>query len=675
MTRHAFLFLILTAGVMTGAAFSQQLMPRPASLVALNSSPVPIDSSFTVSIEQGKDARVERAVQRFIRRLAAQTGIPFTGNRVTTEKGTLTIRCVDPAAGRIQQAIEDESYTLTSQSGEIRIASNTYYGMLRSLETLLQLIEVGPNEFQVPAVEINDTPRFPWRGLLIDACRHWMPLEVIKRNIDGLAMVKMNVLHWHLSEDQGFRVESKVYPKLHLMGSEGNYYTQEQIKEVIDYAAERGIRVVPEFDIPGHTTAWFVGHPELASAPGPYTIERKWGIHDPTMDPTREEVYTFLDRFIGEMVQLFPDAYFHIGGDEVTGKQWDANPLIQNFMKKNNLPDNHALQAYFNKRILAILQKYNRKMIGWDEIFHPDLPKDIVIHSWRGQKSLAESSRKGYQGILSHGYYLDHIRPASFHYVVDPIDSTISAMSREEQSRILGGEACMWAEYVSYETIDSRIWPRTAAIAERFWSPASVKDIDDMYARLDVMTQRLEWAGLTHRTSYRTMLERLTGGRPIQPLKILADVVEPVKVYQRGRTRPHTSLTPLNRLVDAARPESDTARIFAGLIEKLQNGSITQDQKNSLRFMLLKWRDNDAVLQPYFVNNGLMPVESQLSTDLANAARVGLRLLEVKETGKNLSSTEKSNFKSQLDEAEKQKGALLLMVVPPVKRLFEDIVK
>lgn len=675
MTTYGFLLSILAAGFMTSSAASQQLMPRPASVVLVSLPAVPIDSSFTVHIAQGRDARVERAVQRFVKRLALQTAIPFTGNRITDEKGTLTIRCEDPATGRVQQAIEDESYTITSGSGEIKVAAKTYYGLLRAIETLLQLVEIGPDEFQVPALQISDAPRFPWRGLLIDACRHWMPVEVIKRNIDGLAMVKMNVLHWHLSEDQGFRVESKVYPKLHEMGSEGNYYTQDQIREVVEYAAERGIRVVPEFDIPGHTTAWFVGYPELASAPGPYTIERKWGIHDPTMDPTREDVYTFLDRFIGEMVPLFPDHYFHIGGDEVTGKQWDANPSIQEFMKKNNHPDNHALQAYFNRRILAILQKYNKKMIGWDEIFHPDLPKDIVIHSWRGQKSLAESSRRGYQGILSYGYYLDHIRPASFHYAVDPIDSTIATLSREEQSRILGGEACMWAEYVSYETIDSRIWPRTAAIAERLWSPASVKDIDDMYARLDIMTQRLEWAGLTHRSSYHIMLERLTGGKPVEPLKVLADVVEPVKGYQRGRTRPHTSLTPLNRLVDAARPESDTARVFSGWVDKLLSGSITEAQRNSLRNMLRRWRDNDAILQPYFVNNGLMPVESQLSIDLADIGRIGLRLLEVRDSGKSLSATEQSTFKSLLEEAEKQKGALLIMVAPPVKRLYEAMLK
>src|SRR5678816_3175249 len=192
---------------------------------------------------------------------------------------------------------------------------------------------------------------------MIDVARHFQTMEVLKRNLDGMAAVKMNVFHWHLSEDQGFRIESKKFPKLHQLGSDGNYFTQEQVKEIIAYARDRGIRVVPEFDIPGHSTSWLVGHPELGSAPGPYSIERRAGIFEPALDPTRDEVYKFLDTFLGEMAALFPDAYLHIGGDENEGKQWDRNPKIQAFMKEKGIKNNHALQAYFNTRLLKILQK------------------------------------------------------------------------------------------------------------------------------------------------------------------------------------------------------------------------------------------------------------------------------------------------------------------------------
>ena len=211
---------------------------------------------------------------------------------------------------------------------------------MRGLETFLQLVQITSDGFAVPAIAIQDKPRFPWRGLMIDVGRHFIPLEVLKRNLDGMAAVKMNVFHWHLSENQGFRVESKRFPKLQEMGSDGLYYTQDQVRDLIAYARDRGIRVVPEFDMPGHSTAWFVGYPELASAPGPYQIERKWGVFDPAMDPTQERTYKFLDEFIGEMAKLFPDQFFHIGGDEVNGKQWDANPKIQAFMHAHELKNN-----------------------------------------------------------------------------------------------------------------------------------------------------------------------------------------------------------------------------------------------------------------------------------------------------------------------------------------------
>ncbi len=172
---------------------------------------------------------------------------------------------------------------------------------------------------------------------MFDVGRHFIPLDVLRRNVDGMEAVKMNVFHWHLSENQGFRIESKKFPKLQEQGSDNLYYTQDEVRDFIAYARERGIRVVPEFDMPGHSTAWFVGYPELASGPGPYQIERKWGVMDPAMDPTNEKTYKFLDEFIGEMAKVFPDHFFHIGGDEVNGKQWDANPKIQEFKKAHNI--------------------------------------------------------------------------------------------------------------------------------------------------------------------------------------------------------------------------------------------------------------------------------------------------------------------------------------------------
>jgi hexosaminidase len=342
---------------------------------------------------------------------------------------------------------------------------------------------------------------------LIDVCRHWIPLEVVKRNIDGMAALKLNVLHLHLTEYQGFRIESKKYPRLHELGSDGLYYTQEEAREIVAYARARGIRIVPEFDMPGHATSWFVGYPELASAPGAYKIERKWGVFDPAIDPTRAEVYEFIDNFIGEMAEIFPDAYMHIGGDEVSGKHWKNNPQIQAFMREKNLTDTRALQAYFNQRLSKILEKHGKRMIGWDEVLHPDLPQTTVVQSWRGQKSLAEAAKKGYSGILSSGYYLDHLLTAERHYMVDPLNAN-NGLSEQEAARILGGEACMWGEEVDAENIDSRIWTRLPAIAERLWSPRNVTDVRDMYRRLDAVSLRLEELGLSHRSACGETLEQ-----------------------------------------------------------------------------------------------------------------------------------------------------------------------
>ena len=316
---------------------------------------------------------------------------------------TLTVT-VDGPGEAIQGPDENESYSLEVTPSAAHLKAPTVVGAIHGLETFLQLVQNdGTNHFLL-AVSIEDSPRFRWRGLMIDVSRHFQPIEVIKRTLDGMAAVKMNVFHWHLSDDQGFRIESKVFPKLTGMGSDGLFYTQDQAREIVAYARERGIRVVPEFDIPGHAQSWMVGYPDLASGTGPdyggpYQIERQYGIFDPVMDPTRDSTYKFLDRFIGEMAEIFPDPYMHIGGDENNGVQWKDNPRIQEFAKKHDLKDTAALQTYFNQQLFPILKKHGKRMIGWDEIYAPGLSKDAMIQSWRGFDSLAATAKDGYSGI------------------------------------------------------------------------------------------------------------------------------------------------------------------------------------------------------------------------------------------------------------------------------------
>jgi hexosaminidase len=639
------------AGLLVAAAtiLSAQpsLMPWPAK-IDMGQGSLAIGSTIRVALTGYSEPRLQNAARRLGEIVA--DGSP----------ATLIVRC-EHASAPVQQPGEDESYHLEITSQQALLTAANPLGVMRGLETFRQLIVSTPQGLEAPVVDIQDHPRFPWRGLHLDVSRHWMPIEVVKRNLDGMATVKLNVFHWHLSDDQGFRVQSQRFPKLQQLGSDGLYYTQEQVRDVIAYARDRGIRVVPEFDIPGHTTSWLAGYPELASAPGPYQIERNWGVFDPTMDPTRESTYQFLDAFIAEMAALFPDPFFHIGGDEVTGKQWKDSVRVRAFMRRNHLKSTEELQAYFNRRLQKVVAKYGKRMEGWDEILDPDLPKEIVIQSWRGQKSLAESARHGFSSILSAGYYLDHMEPASTLYAVDPLAGDAAALTDDEKSRILGGEIAMWGEFVSPENVDSRIWPRAAAIAERLWSPSNVRDIASMYRRLDDVSQQLDRLGLTHRSSYLPMLERLASGDPVEPLKTLADVLQPATFGQRIRTHRYTQLTPLDRLTDAARPESETARNFAALVDRMD--------REQIRIWLTRWRDNDAQLQPTLKKSPLLKEDIPVSEDLTHLAAVGLQALDYADRGERPPDAWLAQQRAFLETFKKPQAELRFAIAPAIERL------
>jgi hexosaminidase len=651
---------------------SLHLMPRPAT-VKTGSGQLVIDTSFSVGVPTNPDPHLRKTVSIFLNDLRRHTGALALDFSVTESATAQLLVSSDHASKEVAELGEDESYTLEVTSSGAKLNAPTTLGVMRGLQTFLQLMQISPQGFAVPAVSIQDKPRFPWRGLMIDSARHFMPVEVLKRNLDGMAALKLNVFHWHLSENQGFRIESKKLPKLHEMGSDGLYYTQAEAREIIAYARDRGIRVVPEFDMPGHSTAWFVGYPDLASGPGPYSIERKWGVFDPAMDPTRESTYKFLDQFIGEMTALFPDQYFHIGGDEVNGKQWDANQKIQQFMHAHGLKSNADLQAYFNTRVQKIVAKHGKYMEGWDEILRPDLPKSIVIQSWRGQKSLADAAQQGYRGLLSSGYYLDLMNSASSHYAVDPFGDAAASLSDAEKQKILGGEACMWAEYVSPENVDSRVWPRMAAIAERLWSPQDVKDVHSMYERLGEISVWLDAYGLTHNTNHDLMLRRMAGSDDIAALRTLTSVVEPVKGYARSglATSEPTALTPLNRVIDAAWPESEAARQLSTLVDALVSGQLKPGTEVRIRAMLTKWRDNDEKLRPLAEKSSLVQEVAPISQNLSALSIAGLQALDYLDRGEKAPDAWKTQRLALAQQAIQPKAQLLLMVAPPIQKLIQ----
>jgi hexosaminidase len=675
------LLLVVVLEFLVGLPVSAQtadqlnLLPVPSTVQA-GTGQLPITQSFSVAIEGYKDPRLQRAAVRFLRDVTLRTGL-FVGAEIAEgSKATLVIHA-DHASKAVQELGEDESYVLDVSAAGAKLTAPNSLGIMHGLQTLLQLIEITPAGFDVPAVHIEDSPRFPWRGLMIDVSRHFIYMDTLKRNVDAMAVVKMNVLHLHLSDDQGFRLESKEFPKLTQLGSDGLFYAQAEMRELIAYAGDRGIRVVPEFDMPGHSAAWFVGYPALASAPGPDQIERRWGIFDPAMDPTREETYKFLDKFIGEMAELFPDQYFHIGGDEVNGKQWDANPKIQQFMHAHKIKNNEALQQYFTLQVEKIVSKHRKTMVGWDEILGPGMPESIVIQSWRGQDSLALAAQQGYRGILSSGYYLDGMGRASQYYSVDPMSNADSKLTPAQQKLILGGEVCMWAEFISDGSIDSRIWPRATAIAERLWSAQQVQDSDSMYRRLQGTSQLLGQLGLRHRSNTPVALARAAGTDNIASLLTLAEVAEPASIQIREKEAEsaggiQTSDVALNRMVDVIVPESESARRFSAAVDPFIASNF-QDTKAEayIRERLSAWQDNDARLQPLLQNSYLLKEVSPVSQNLSALGAAGLQALDYIDKHESAPSAWRAQQIALAQEAGKPTGDLILAVVPAIQKLVD----
>ena len=676
-------------------------MPWPASLSSQPGS-VPIDTNFTLSTAGAgaSDARVKDAAQRVFDRLSRQTGMTILPH-IVPAGGTATLNIVIEQRDHKppQRLGDDERYSLEVSGGHIRLSADAPLGVLRGLETFLQLVQQNTNSlgagpaspgFSVPAVVVRDEPRFPWRGLSLDVSRHFIPADGIRRTIDGLAAVKLNVLHWHLSDDQGFRIESKKYPRLQQLGSDGLYYTQAEVRDIIAYARDRGLRIVPEFDIPGHASSWLPGYPKLGSGPGPYQIGPGYGILLDLIDPTKESTYRFLDGFVGEMAKLFPDAYFHIGGDEVNPKRWNENPQIQAFMRKHHLPDAKALQVYFNQRLLKIVTKHGKRMEGWDEVLQPNLPKDSVIQSWRGQESLWQAAREGYQGILSAGYYLDHMNPASYHYAVDPMklpDETKRRLERqgkpipseltpEEQKHILGGEAAMWEELATAENLDAKLWPRLAAIAERFWSPESVTDVASMYGRLAVTNRWLEWLGLTQRSNLELMRQRLAGALPYQPLDRFASVLEPGGLGQRHAGR-NSRFTPLNRLVDALSPESNSAREFRDAVDRYLATPKNERNSEALRKQLSVWMEDAEAVRPLLQSNSILTENIATADTLVTLCKAGQdALLDLDaRTVQQIALTAdwKQRNLAAAKAASERKGDINFPIAPAIQKLVEAV--
>ena len=430
-----------------------------------------------------------------------------------------------------------ESYNLKIDPQGIDIIGSDYAGIFYGLQTLVQILETTKinNSTAVTSVLIEDRPRFRWRGMLLDVGRHMFPADFIKRYIDIIAAHKMNVFHWHLTEDQGWRVPIKKYPKLKdiaawrketLVGHYrdkphqfdgkpyGGFYTEEEITDIIDYASDRSVTIVPEIEMPGHATAALSAYPQLSCTGGPHEAETIWGVHKEVYCAGNEETFDFLENVLEEVSQIFPGPYIHIGGDECPKTRWAEGEKCQKRIADEGLKDEHELQSYFIKRIEKILEKFGKRLVGWDEILEGGLAPNAVVHSWRGMDGGIEAANAGHEVIMSptthvyFDYYQSEDReneplaiggylPLSKVYEFEPVPDKIDS---DKRHLILGGQANLWTEYIpTAKQAEYMLLPRVCALAEAVWSPKNKKDYAGFIDRLGDHLKRLDRKNLNYR--------------------------------------------------------------------------------------------------------------------------------------------------------------------------------
>ncbi|XP_054156578.1 beta-hexosaminidase subunit alpha-like [Oppia nitens] len=410
----------------------------------------------------------------------------------------------------VHQPCESEPYLHMSEMYSIefnqqitKIFAETNWGAIRALETLSQLIRnVGKHQFIVNVTAITDYPRFAFRGVMLDTSRHYVPIREIQQNLDAMAYNKFNVFHWHIVDDQSFPYVSEVFPELSLKGAfnaKTHIYTKEEIQNIVDYAKERGIRVLVEFDSPGHTQSWGKGQPGLLARC--YNKGRPMDSFGP-IDPSQSANYEFIEKLFKEVITRFPDQYLHLGGDEVDFTCWASNPDILAFMKSRNITNNFAkLEEYYIQNVLDIVKGLNKSYIVWQEVFDNGvkIKEDTVVHVWKGdswQKELFNVTKAGYQSIVSACWYLNYISYGTDwpnYYACDPQNF---GGSEQQNKLVIGGEACMWGEWVDGTNVISRTWPRAIAVAERLWSSKDKKGMLEVSPRFNRQHCLMQQRGL-----------------------------------------------------------------------------------------------------------------------------------------------------------------------------------
>lgn len=527
--------LVMTAlagacGWATGADLP--LVPRPVEMKTG-------DGSFEITDDTAirYDTSLQSEAQLFAGEIAAATGHE---PRVVDEK--LRIFLPSEITLDVDSSVDlpRSGYRLEVTAKGIKVTGKDAAGVFYGTRTLRQLLPAGKTTgaVKIPALEVKDYPRFAWRGMHLDVGRHFFPVEDIKTYIDWLAFHKINVFHWHLTEDQGWRIEIKKWPKLTEVGAwressppygnregsdgkrYGGFYTQDQAREIVAYAKARHVNVVPEIDMPGHMTAAVTAYPELGNndVPG-YNpkVATKWGVFDDILAPT-EKTFQFVDDVFTEICAIFPSAYIHMGGDEAPKTQWEKSPRVKELMKEKGLKDAHEVQSYFVKRVEKILESKGRKLIGWDEIREGGLSPKATVMSWRGEQGGIASAKEGHDVVMSaNGFlYFDYYQepagealakgdeyegiggflPIGKVYNYDPVPKSLSP---EQAKHIIGVQGQAWTEYMKdFKKVEYHVFPRAAALAEVAWSPKEGKNFENFLVRLGGIIAQYDAAGLNH---------------------------------------------------------------------------------------------------------------------------------------------------------------------------------
>lgn len=625
------------------SAYAQQqilpkLLPLPQSAV-YDLGKFKIIQDFSIDVSEGSDKRLFDYANRFLRRLDGRTGLFFIQSVISEnhpQRPAFPSLKINVKRKGSLEISEDESYTLSVKVDKIVLEAETDLGIMHGLETLMQLLSYDETGFYFPIVEIKDNPRFPWRGLMIDVASNFIPINVLKRNIDGMAMVKLNVLHLHLSNDLGWRIESKVFPKLHQMASDGLYYTQSQVKEIVQYANDRGISVVPEINISGRSSSILVAYPDLSAVQQTQELKRNQANHHSMLNLASEKTYEFLEKLVPEVALLFQGKYLHIGGDNINFQQFIANNKNQDFFKKNKVFTTLELQNYFTSRINKAIKKANKRMIGWEEISSDNLDKTTIVQVKNSHQAIFDLAIKNNLSILSFGYELDKMLPAQNYYSHDPIPSLEAHTDKDKkvllnsitEKNILGGEILMWSDLVSSNSIDTKIWPRAAAIAERFWSSVVVVDFHDMYMRLEKINLLLEETSITHLSYPQSIMNVLSNQYNTIPLKVLLGTLEPYKIYNKNQVcQLYKTYSPFCLVNDAITADAYDARQFKTLVNSYIRTRSTSDRVEIDKYLRL-WRDNhNEILRLSYANPNFKSI-IKLSENLNQLAIIGLDILK-----------------------------------------------